>query len=124
LLVSNGFDRVELMASKEELFDQAVDRVAEGDLERAVTLYREALQTDPSYADAWEGLSMALADMEQWTDAIQAAHRVVELVPDDQLPYTNLSRIYQRAGDVPKAEEWAAKGRVLEWKRQLKEGKP
>jgi hypothetical protein len=44
-------------------------------------------------------------------------------VPEDQLPYTNLSRIYQRAGDVPKAEEWAAKGRVLEWKRQLKEGK-
>lgn len=111
------------MPSKEELFDQAVDHVAEGNLERATAVYREALQVDPDYADAWEGLSMALADMEQWNDAIQAAHRVVELVPDDQLPYTNLSRIYQRAGDVPKAEEWAAKGRVLEWKRQLKEGK-
>ena len=111
------------MPSKEDLFDQAVDYVAEGNLERATALYREALQVDPDYADAWEGLSMALADMEQWGDAIQAAHRVVELVPDDQLPYTNLSRIYQRAGDVPKAEEWAAKGRVLEWKRQLKEGK-
>lgn len=111
------------MASKEELFDRAVDRVAEGDLEGAVTCYREALAVDPSYADAWEGLSMALADMEQWSEAIEAAHRVVALVPDDQLPYTNLSRIYQRAGDVPKAEEWAAKGRVLEWKRQLKEGK-
>lgn len=111
------------MPSKEELFDQAVDRVAEGDLAGAVTLYRAALQEDPDYSDAWEGLSMALADMEQWSDALQAAHRVVELVPDDQLPYTNLSRIYQRAGDVPKAEEWAAKGRVLEWKRQLKEGK-
>ena len=111
------------MPSKEELFDQAVDHVGDGDLERAATLYREALEVDPEYADAWEGLSMALADLEQWNDAIQAAHRVVELVPDDQLPYTNLSRIYQRAGDVPKAEEWAAKGRVLEWKRQLKEGK-
>lgn len=111
------------MPSKEDLFDQAVDLVAEGDLERAVGVYREALQADSSYADAWEGLSMALADLEQWNDALQAAHRVVELVPDDQLPYTNLSRIYQRAGDVPKAEEWAAKGRVLEWKRQLKEGK-
>lgn len=111
------------MPSKEELFDQAVDRVAEGDNAGAVTLYRAALQEDPNYSDAWEGLSMALADLEQWSDAIQAAHRVVELVPDDQLPYTNLSRIYQRAGDVPKAEEWAAKGRVLEWKQQLKEGK-
>jgi tetratricopeptide (TPR) repeat protein len=112
------------MPSKEDLFDQAVDGVAEGDLERAVVLYREALQVDPSYADAWEGLSMALADLERWKDAIEAAQRVVELTPDDQLPYTNLSRIYQRAGDVPRAEEWAAKARVLDWKRQLKEGKP
>jgi tetratricopeptide (TPR) repeat protein len=112
------------MPTKEDLFDQAVDGVSEGDLERAVTLYRAALQIDPDYADAWEGLSMALADQEQWPDAIHAAHRVVELVPDDQLSYTNLSRIYQRAGDVPKAEEWAAKARVLDWKRQLKEGKP
>ena len=111
------------MPNKEDLFDQAVDAVAESDLERAVTLYREALQVDPDYADAWEGLSMALADLERWSEAIEAGHRVVELVPDDQLPYTNLSRIYQRTGDVPKAEEWAAKGRVLEWKRQLKEGK-
>ena len=47
--------------------------------------------------------------------------RVVELTPHEQLAYTNLSRIYQRAGDVPKAEEWAARGRVLDWKQQLKD---
>jgi Flp pilus assembly protein TadD len=110
------------MASKEELFDRAVDHVAEGDLEAAVAAYREALATHPDYADAWEGLSMALADLGRFEQAIEAASRVVELNPDDQLPYTNLSRIYQRAGDVPKAEEWAAKGRILDWKRQLKVG--
>jgi Flp pilus assembly protein TadD len=110
------------MPTKEDLFDVAVDHVADGDLEAAVTAYREALAIDPDYADAWEGLSMALADVGRFDEAIVAAARVVELNPEDQLPYTNLSRIYQRAGDVPKAEEWAAKGRVLEWKRQLKEG--
>lgn len=110
------------MPTKEELFDVAVDHVAEGNLEEAVAAYRQALEQDPDYADVWEGLSMALADLGRFDEAIAAATRVVELNPDDQLPYTNLSRIYQRAGDVPKAEEWAAKGRVLEWKRQLKEG--
>jgi len=109
------------MPRKEQLFDQAVDHVAEGNLEAAVATYREALDLDPNYADALEGLSMALADLERWEEAIAAARRVVELTPDDQLPYTNLSRIYQRAGDVPKAEEWAARGRMLDWKRQLKE---
>jgi hypothetical protein len=48
---------------------------------------------------------------------------VVELNPDEQLGYTNVSRIYQRSNNVPEAEAWAAKARVLDWKRQLKEGK-
>ena len=109
------------MPGKEELYDQAVDHVAEGDLEAAVRAYQQALDEDPNYADVLEGLSMALAELGRFDEAIEAARRVVELVPDEQLSYTNLSRIYQQAGDVPKAEEWAAKGRVREWKQQLKE---
>jgi tetratricopeptide (TPR) repeat protein len=112
------------VASKEELYDRAVDHYAEGNLDAAVAAYREAIRIDPEYADAFEGLSIALADLERWEEAIEAAHRTVELMPDDQLPYTNLSRIYQRAGNVPKAEEWAAKARMLDWKQQLKGEKP
>jgi Flp pilus assembly protein TadD len=112
------------MATKEDHFDRAVDAVAEGDLEGAVAAYREALAIDPDYADVLEGLSMALADLERFDEAVAAAVRVVELMPDEVLSYTNVSRIYQRAGDVPKAEEWAAKGRMLDWKQQLKSGKP
>ena len=108
------------MATSEELFDQAVDCVAEGDLDGAIARYREALSVDPSFADAWEGLSMALADKEEWDEAIAAAKKVVELNPDEQLGFTNVSRIYQRAGNVPEAESWAAKARVLDWKAQLK----
>jgi Flp pilus assembly protein TadD len=111
------------MPSKEELFDAAVDHVADGNLEAAVDSYHRALEVDSNYADAWEGLSMALADLGRFEEAIAAATRVVELTPEEQLAYTNLSRIYQRSGDVPKAEEWAAKGRVLDWKQQLKAGK-
>jgi tetratricopeptide (TPR) repeat protein len=112
------------MASAEEFYDRAVDCVAEGDVEAAVAAYRQALDMAPDFADAWEGLSMALADLGRFDEAIRAAERVVELVPDELLSYTNISRIHQKAGDVPKAEEWAAKGRMLDWKQQLKEGKP
>ena len=111
------------MASAEELYDQAVDCVAEGDLDVAIAKYKEALAVDAQFADAWEGLSMALADQERWAEAIEAAKMVVELNPDEQLGYTNVSRIYQRSGNVPEAEAWAAKARVLDWKQQLKEGK-
>jgi Flp pilus assembly protein TadD len=112
------------MPSSEELYDQAIDCIAAGNLDAAIDTYREAVALDPTFADAWEGLSMALADKELWDDAIAAAKQVVELTPDEQLGYTNVSRIYQRAGNVPDAEAWAAKARVLDWKRQLKDGKP
>ena len=108
------------MPSSEELYDQAVDCVAEGRLDEAIGKYREAVALDANFADAWEGLSMALADKEMWTEAVEAAKKVVDLNPDDQLAYTNISRIYQRSGNVPEAEAWAAKARVLDWKAQLK----
>ena len=112
------------MPTAEELYNRAVDCVAAGDLEAAVLAYRQALEIDAGFADGWEGLSMALADLGRFDEAIAAAERVVALLPDELLSYTNLSRIYQKAGDVPKAEEWAAKGRMLDWKQQLTGGKP
>src|SRR6266571_2573854 len=111
------------MENSEELYAQAVDCVAEGQLDAAIAKYTDAVTLDPAFADAWEGLSMALADKEMWDEALAAAKKVVELNPDEQLGYTNVSRIYQRAGNVPEAEAWAAKARVLDWKQQLKEGK-
>lgn len=112
------------MATADELYDRAIDCVANGDLEGAVAAYRQALEVDPQFADGWEGLSMALSDLGRFDEAITAAERVVELMPNELLSYTNISRIHQKAGDVPKAEEWAAKGRMLDWKQQLKDGKP
>ncbi|MCX8071896.1 MAG: tetratricopeptide repeat protein [Candidatus Binatia bacterium] len=110
------------MPSAEELYDQAVDCVAAGDLDAAIDHYRAAIALDPNFADAWEGLSMALADQGLWDEAIAAAEKAVELAPEEQLAYTNLSRICQRAGKIAEAEAWAAKARVLDWKRQLREG--
>ena len=125
LSLGGAFDRFAArMRSSEELYDQAVDCVADGNLDDAIAKYQEAVALDPAFADAWEGLSMALADQERWDEAIVAATKVVELTPNEQLGYTNVSRIYQRAGNVPEAEAWAAKARVLDWKQQLKEGKP
>ncbi|MBP1685218.1 MAG: repeat protein [Deltaproteobacteria bacterium] len=108
------------MPTSQDLYDQAVDCIAEGKLDDAIITYQGALAVDPNFSDAWEGLSMAYADKEMWAEAIAAAKKVVELSPDDQLAYTNLSRIYQRAGNVPEAEAWAAKARILDWKAQLK----
>lgn len=109
------------MPTASQLFGQAVDHIADGDIEAAIAKYKEALTLDAGFADAWEGLSMAYADKEMWDKALEAAKKVVELTPKEQLAYTNVSRIYQRAGNVAEAEAWAAKARVLDWTAQLKE---
>ena len=109
------------MADKEALYDAAIDLIAEGKTDEAIAKYREAIAVDETYADAWHGLSMALAEKQMYDEAIEAGKKLVELTPDDELAYTNLSRFYQQKGDVPEAEAWAAKARVLDWKRQLKE---
>ena len=110
------------MADKWDLFDRAVDLVAEGNLDEAVKVYDEAIALDPDFADAWQGLALALNDLGRHPRAIEAAKRLCELTPDDVLAHTTLSRMYQAANMIPEAEAAGAKARVLDWKRQLKEG--
>ena len=110
------------MADKYDLFDQAVDLVADGKLEDAIAKYREALAVDAEFADAWQGLALAYNDLARHQEAIEAGKKLCELTPDDVLAHTTLSRIYQAAGMVPEAEAEGGKARLLDWKRQLAEG--
>jgi tetratricopeptide (TPR) repeat protein len=110
------------MADKWDLFDQAVDLVAEARLEDAVKVYEEAIGLDPDFADAWQGLALALNDLGRHQPAIEAAKRLCELTPDDVLAHTTLSRLYQAAGMIAEAEAEGGKARILDWKRQLKDG--
>jgi protein O-GlcNAc transferase len=107
---------------KYELFDEAVDLVAEDRTEDAIAKYREAIAVDPAFADAWQGLALAFAELGRHAEAIEAGKKLVEITPDDVLAHTTLSRLYQQADMVPEAEAEGAKARILDWKRQLKEG--
>lgn len=109
------------MPTAEELYDLAVDHVADGRLDEAIQTYREALDIDPSFTDAILGLAMAYADAKMFDEAIEQGKRLVELTPDDTLAHTSLSMFYQRKGMIAEAEAEGAKARVLDWKRQLAE---
>lgn len=110
------------MADPYEFYDRAVDLVAEGKVDEAIAKYREAIAVDPDFADGWQGLALALNQLGRHPEAIEAAKRLCELTPDDVLAHTTLSRIYQAADMVPEAEAAGAQARILDWKRQLKEG--
>jgi tetratricopeptide (TPR) repeat protein len=110
-------------ATKEDLYDEGLDLAFEGKFGDAVARYQQALQIDPSYADALHALAMAHAELDDIDAAIDAAKRLCELTPDDILAHTSLSTFYMRKGLVPEAEAESAKARMLDWKRQLGEQK-
>ncbi len=111
------------MATKDELFDRAVDLIADGDLDGAIRAYEEALTLDPAFGDALNGIAMAYADKGMFDEAIAWGKKLVELTPEDTLAHTSLSMFYQRKGMIPEAEAEGAKARMLDWKRQLAEQK-
>lgn len=101
-------------------FYRALDLFAEGKPEQAINEYRAAVEADPHFTDALHGLARALQDLERYDEAIEVAHRLAELDPDDVLPHTSLSILYQKKGMIPEAEAEANKARVLGWKKELR----
>ena len=106
----------------EDHYYAALDFMAEGDLEKALTAYRESLAADPTFTEAMHGLARALQDQQRYDEAIEIANRITEIDPDDVLAHTSLSVLYQKKGMIAEAEAEGAKARVLGWKQQLKKG--
>ncbi|HTC48931.1 MAG TPA: tetratricopeptide repeat protein [Candidatus Aquilonibacter sp.] len=106
----------------EDHYYTALDLMAEGKLEDAVTAYRESLATDPGFTEAMHGLARVLQDLQRYDEAIEVAQKITELDPDDVLAHTSLSVLFQKKGMIPEAEAEGAKARVLGWKQQLKKG--
>lgn len=106
----------------EDSYYAALDLMADGKLEEAVTAYRESISIDPTFTEAMHGLARVLQDLERYDEAIEEANKIAEIDPDDVLAHTSLSVLYQKKGMIPEAEAEGAKARVLGWKQQLKKG--
>jgi tetratricopeptide (TPR) repeat protein len=106
----------------EDHYYAALDLMADGKLEEAVTAYWESLGVDPAFTEAMHGLAHALQDLQRYDEAIAVAQQITELDPDDVLAHTSLLVLYQKKGMIPEAEAEGAKARVLGWKQQLKKG--
>jgi tetratricopeptide (TPR) repeat protein len=105
----------------ENHYYSALDLYADGDLAGAITAYRQALDSDPTFLDAMHGLARALQDAERFDEAIEVAKQIATQDPDDVLAHTSLSILYQKKGMIEEAEAEGAKARILGWKQQLKQ---
>jgi len=106
--------------SAENHYYTALDFMADGDLERALTEYQKSIAADPGFTEAMHGMARALQDLNRLDEAIAVAQRIATLDPDDVLAHTSLSVLYQKKGMIPEAEAEGNQARVLGWKQQLK----
>lgn len=104
----------------EDHYYAALDLVADGHHERALTEYQKSLEADPVFTEAMHGMARALGDLGRLDEALAVAHRITAIDPDDILAHTSLSVLYQKKGMIPEAEAEGNKARVLGWKQQLK----
>jgi tetratricopeptide (TPR) repeat protein len=105
----------------ESRYDLAVDDLALGRFDDAVSGFQAALAADPSYADAAHGLMHALKNAGRIDEAVEVARALVAADPDDTLAHTGLSILYQHQGRIPEAEAAATRAKVLGWKHQLRQ---
>ena len=106
----------------EELYYQALDRLAEGDPGGAAAGFSSSIQADPNFLDAQHGLIRALRDLGAYDQALTATQSLIEQAPEDVLAYTALSILYQHKGMIPEAEEAGTRAKLLGWKQQLRSG--
>jgi len=104
------------MSEARAIYREAFAHYVAGRLPEAVAGYRRAVEADPHFAIAWNGLAMALEKSGELDSAIEAALRLIALTPDDPLAHTGLSRLYQQKGMIPEAE--AEQARALHLQQQ------
>ena len=106
------------MSDARTLYRDAFQHFAAGRVEEAVAGYRAALDVDPEFTLAWNGLSMAYKRQGDLDAAIEAGKRLVELAPDDPLSHTNLSILLMNKGLIPEAEDAKARAMQLQTEQE------
>ncbi len=92
------------MADVKQLYKDAFAAFARADLDGAVEGYKKAVDADPGFALAWQGMAEVYGRQDELELAIEAIGKAIEADPGESLYYTSLSRFLQRQGKIPEAE--------------------
>jgi Flp pilus assembly protein TadD len=92
------------MASKEALYDEAIELQQQGNLEESMGRLNQLVADYPDYALPHAALAMFHSQQEQFDEAIEHSRKVCELEPEDPFSFTAMSLICQKAGRIDEAE--------------------
>tara|TARA_B100000686_G_C16773482_1_gene966817 strand:- start:2 stop:1729 length:1728 start_codon:yes stop_codon:yes gene_type:complete len=89
----------------------------EDNLERPITLLREAVELAPKYAPAYEALGVLLSRQDKFDEAISLMKRLAEIDPKEIMAHTNLSIYYMKQGRIEDAEKEKAEATTLQFEK-------
>ncbi|WP_293346763.1 tetratricopeptide repeat protein [Microcoleus sp. CAWBG51] len=81
-------------ATAEEHFTLGNTLLQFGELEKAISCYRRAIQLQPSYADAYHNLGEVLSVRGEWENAIAAYQQAIELNPYYEGSHYSLGKVW------------------------------
>ena len=88
--------------SLEEKFKSAVQNHQKNNLEVAINLYKEILETDPNNSTIHYNLGLAYNEKQHLNEAISCYKKVIEIDPNYISAHFNLGLIYKDLGDLEK----------------------
>lgn len=101
------------VSPKQQHYNQAMDYYGGGKYQEAIDEYKKALEHDPDDGELYLAISMAYDRMKELDSALEFARKAVDYMPREALAYTNLSRIFQKKGMIPEAEDAMAISRQI-----------
>lgn len=87
---------------------------------QAIELLEKAIAENSNNEDAYESLGVILGREARYQEAIEIMKKLEEINPKSIMAQTNLSIFYMKIGDKETAEEYKAKGTILQFDEALK----
>ena len=108
------------MPTIDELMDEGNTALAIGELEEAAKCFRQVVDQEPQFQDAWHALSMALYKLDRYEESIEAGTRAAQIDPNNQFVWSSLSLAYNANKQKAEAEAAGAKARIISWGGKIK----
>ena len=99
------------MTGREDVFQQTMNQghtaAWDQDWKKAASYYRKALQESPDHPQALTNLGLSLFELQEYEEALRCYLKVVKATPDDPLPIEKVAQLYERLGNLERAQQVA-----------------